>query len=407
MCPNSNRGGVRIALAVSHDEAGRRRELMLADALRSRSYSTEVADWQDPGVRWSDFDVVVIRSTWTYYKNSVGFLSWLDQVSAHAQLINDKSLICWNIHKRYLCELAGAGIPVVPTVVKTRGEAETVPQLLAAQDWPEGVIKPAIDVGGMGARRVSLSCASAAAYAERLLDVMDVIVQPYVDSITELGENLLIFVGGSYSHTVRRRPAPGGFLTHEVHGGSVELVDPTPEQLRLATHVYESLPGRPIIARIDMVEMHGTPVIQEVEVIDPCLYPELNPSVTDALSAAITSALEHGKEADPVVRLGLHPAHAAGSGVPRRLAKTRQTRKPVLRGTRASFPGDARQAAGIPTRRPPTTAAQARRQSLRGRREPLRSSWRCALPAGPAGAGRSWPGSPIPARTWRTGGRAR
>jgi hypothetical protein len=52
--------------------------------------------------------------------------------------------------------------------------------------------------------------------------------------------------------------------------------------------------------------------------------------------------------------------------------------------------------------------AQARcRARTRGRRKPLRRARRRALPAGPAGAGRSWPGSSTPVRTGHTADRAR
>jgi glutathione synthase/RimK-type ligase-like ATP-grasp enzyme len=282
----------RIALAVSHDPAGWCREQLIADALKRLSHSAEVLDWQDPYVRWSGFDCVVIRSTWTYYLDPGKFLDWVGAVSAQVRIINRPSVIRWNIHKRYLCELAASGMPVVPTRLKLRGDTEPVSRLLAALAWPDAVVKPAIDVGGMGAHRLSLAEKSRAdATVRELLDSEDAIVQPYVKSITELGETMLVFVNNKFCHAVRRLPAPGEFLTHEIHGGSVALASPTRQQLRVAQDVLQALPVRPVIARIDLVDMDGAPAVQEAELIDPCIYPELRPSVAETVSSAIAAEL--------------------------------------------------------------------------------------------------------------------
>jgi glutathione synthase/RimK-type ligase-like ATP-grasp enzyme len=282
----------RIALAVSHDRAGWCREQPIADALKRLSFSAEVLDWQDPYVRWPDFDCVVIRSTWTYHIDPGRFLDWVGAVSRKVSIINRPSVIQWNIHKRYLCELAASGMPVVPTRLKLRADTEPVSRLLATLAWPDAVVKPAIDVGGIGAHRISLAEESVAdAIVRELVGKDDVIVQPYVKSITELGETLLVFVNNEFSHAVRRLPAPGEFLTHEIHGGSVELVSPTRQQLRVAWNVLQALPVRPVIARIDLVDMDGAPAVQEAELIDPCVYPELKPSVAEAVSLAIAAEL--------------------------------------------------------------------------------------------------------------------
>jgi glutathione synthase/RimK-type ligase-like ATP-grasp enzyme len=282
----------RIALAVSHDRAGWCREQPIADALKRLSFSAQVIDWQDPYVQWPDFDCVVIRSTWTYYMDPGRFLDWVAAVSGKIRIINRPSLIRWNIHKRYLCELAASGMPVVPTRLKLQADTEPVSRMLATLAWPDAVVKPAIDVGGMGAHRVSLAeKAVADAVVRELVGREDVIVQPYVESITELGETLLVFVNNKFSHAVRRLPAPGEFLTHEIHGGSVKLVSPTCQQLRVARDVLQALPVRPVIARIDLVDMDGAPVVQEAELIDPCVYPELMPSVVETVSLAIAAEL--------------------------------------------------------------------------------------------------------------------
>src|SRR5258708_21518939 len=282
----------RIALGVSHDRGGWSREQLIADALKRLSYSAEVLDWQDPHVWWPGFDCVVIRSTWTYHLDPCRFLAWDGAVSGHVRIINSLSVIQWNIHKRYLCELAASGMPVVPTRLISRADTEPVSRLLATLAWPDAVVKSASDVGGLSAHRVSLAEKSMAdAIVRELADSEDVIVQPYVQSITELGETMLVFVNNKFSHAVRRLPPPGEFLTHEIHCGSVALASPTRPHLRVAQDVLQALPVRPVIARIDLVDMDGAPAVQEAELIDPCIYPELRPSVAEAVSSAIAAEL--------------------------------------------------------------------------------------------------------------------
>jgi glutathione synthase/RimK-type ligase-like ATP-grasp enzyme len=231
-------------------------------------------------------------------------------------VINDPAVVRWNLHKRYLAELAAAGIPVVPTRVMAHGRAGRVSRLLAAEGWPEAVVKPAIGVGGMGVRRVSLASASATdALAGELLGETDVVVQPYVESITKLGEVMLVFVGGRYSHAARRLPAPGGFLTHVHHGGTVEPATPDAEQLRVATRAYRAIPGSPVIARIDLVDLDcDGPAVQEAECIDPHLYPEFQPRVAGLLSDAIVSALS-ADTGHPAPVITSDPGDLSGSAV--------------------------------------------------------------------------------------------
>ncbi len=57
----------------------------------------------------------VIRSTWNYVRNYARFLGWVESCAAVTRLWNPAAIVRWNSHKRYLLELAEAGLPVVPT----------------------------------------------------------------------------------------------------------------------------------------------------------------------------------------------------------------------------------------------------------------------------------------------------
>ena len=71
--------------------------------------------WDDPEVNWDELTAVVIRSTWDYHRRHSEFLDWADHVDRVTELHNPAPVVHWNTDKRYLADLAGAGVPVVPT----------------------------------------------------------------------------------------------------------------------------------------------------------------------------------------------------------------------------------------------------------------------------------------------------
>ena len=79
------------------------------------------------------------------------FARWLDHVEGRTRLINDPSLVRWNLDKRYLEDLATQGVRAVPTHVIEQGSDETLPALLDRIGWEEAVLKPVEDEGAADA----------------------------------------------------------------------------------------------------------------------------------------------------------------------------------------------------------------------------------------------------------------
>ncbi len=99
------------APALGRDED----EPLLLAALADAGVAATVADWADPAVDWAAADAVLVRSTWDYAPRRADFLAWARRVEAGTRLFNSSDVLDWNTDKRYLGELADAGIPVVPT----------------------------------------------------------------------------------------------------------------------------------------------------------------------------------------------------------------------------------------------------------------------------------------------------
>lgn len=257
----------------------------LVTALEERGVVAEVMPWDEPdaSVRWAHADLVAVRTTWDYTDRPDDFLAWAAGVEAVTNLQNPHAVLAWNSHKRYLVDLADAGVPVVPTRLLARGTA--VPDLGAGRL----VVKPAVSAGGRGTHLgVAEDLRDLTA---DLLVLSDVLVQRAVDSIGRDGEISLIRLGDEWSHAVRKVPAAGGFLVHERHGGRLEDHTPTTREIAVADAALACSPAPVHAARVDLVRVDGEPVVMELELIEPELFLRRAPEAPDRLAAALLATL--------------------------------------------------------------------------------------------------------------------
>lgn len=245
----------------------------LTSALAARGIAFEVVDWDDAAVDWSRFEVAVLRSTWDYIDRFAEFSAWIDRIEGQTRLLNPADVVRWNTHKGYLIELAGRGIPIVPTQLLRPGDK---PPEMASGEW---VVKPAIGAGSRDARRFCDDAQGAAAHARRLLDSgRDALVQPYLARVDEAGETALIYLGGRYSHAIRKGPllAPNADATAKLFAPEqIVAREPAAEELALAGKVLSALPfPAPLLyARVDLLrDPGGAPVLLELELTEPSLF---------------------------------------------------------------------------------------------------------------------------------------
>jgi glutathione synthase/RimK-type ligase-like ATP-grasp enzyme len=205
----------------------------------------------------------------------------------------------WNTHKSYLLELHARGAPTVPTVVLLAGSAASLDAICDAQGWNAMVVKPAIASGGDGARRGEVGDATLQSHLDALLATADVLVQPYVAAVERDGEMSVVLFDGRFSHALRKRPAVGDYRVQEHHGGTTELVDPTPGLVELAERVCGVMPTPTLYARIDLVSIGEQWHVIEAEVTEPSLWLDLAPApatrrLADALLSRVASAGARG-----------------------------------------------------------------------------------------------------------------
>jgi hypothetical protein len=96
-----------------------------------------------------------------------------------------------------------------------------------------------------------------------------------------------VFLGERYSHAVLKQPAAGDFRVQHEFGGHLADEAPSPVLLAQAQRVAEWIPRPWLYARIDAVEIAGTLHVMEVELIEPALFLDADPSAPARFAEAV------------------------------------------------------------------------------------------------------------------------
>ncbi len=275
---------IGVATCVSAPDLDEDGSVLLA-ALSDAGADPQPGVWDDPDVDWAGLDGVLVRSTWDYPLRRDAFLAW---AATPRVIANPYDVLAWNTDKRYLQDLASAGVATVPTHFRPPGRALPEPH-------GECVVKPTVSGSAADTGRFpDVADPAAAALVARLHGQgRAVMVQPYLPQIEVDGETSLVFLGGGYSHAVRREPLLTGLgerrpvVVADVLG-SIRQVQPTPDQRDLAERALSAVPGgreRLTYARVDVIPGPDGPVLLELEATDCFLFLSLATSAATATMA--------------------------------------------------------------------------------------------------------------------------
>ena len=264
----------------------------MIESLRRHDIEGLHVAWDDPNFKWQTVPLTVVRSTWDYPARRAEFLTWADRLP---RVLNSASVLRWNTDKHYLNDLADAGFSVIPTRFLECGDVFDPPRA-------PFVIKPAVSCSAKDTTRYDPDdVTTARAHVKRLHDEgRTVMVQPYVSAIERDGEVSLIFLGGEYSHSIRRCAVLAGGATPKTDDRLTEVVgrhSVTAEERALAERVMRKLgadnPSSDLLyARIDLVTgPDGQPMILEVELTEPSLFLAYSDGGADRFAQCIASLL--------------------------------------------------------------------------------------------------------------------
>jgi glutathione synthase/RimK-type ligase-like ATP-grasp enzyme len=273
---------------------------LLRAALADAGIDAVTAVWNDPGVDWSAFDLVLANGAWDNIHHVDAFVAWVDGVARSGVPVrNPPAMLRWNIDKRYLQDLERAGVPTVPTTwigPLAPGDAAAAPA------FPEGevVVKPSVSGGGYRtARYRPHERASALEHVDELLDAgRTAMVQPYEARVDSEGETALVYLGGRFSHAlhkdpmIRRGVGPTDSLIENQVVTAAIASAAQKAVAGLALAAAEALVGPSTYARVDLVPTEsGEPALLELELLDPVLFFMHHPAGAVALARLLADAL--------------------------------------------------------------------------------------------------------------------
>lgn len=260
--------------------------------------------WEDHAVDWDGFDLVIVRSPWNYVDAESAFRRFLDGRRASRRFHNPVPLIEWNLDKRYLQDLEGRGVPVVPTTYVEREVDLAV--ALASIEGAELVVKPTVSAGSRHTGRFASGDPAAAELAATILaDGRAAMVQPYLSSVDAEGEHAVIVIDGAVAHRARKAQileVGGTFLGGEYR----EVITPADADAeldrvaRLAADACRDLARERgwlgsdedlLYARYDVARTAEGAVLLEAELFEPALFLPSGPATADRLVAAVVERI--------------------------------------------------------------------------------------------------------------------
>ena len=301
----------------------------LHGALVAAGAEPVVAVWDDPGVTWEEFDLVVAMYTWGYVTQREEFLWWATRTSEVTRLANSVAHLRWSSDKTYLADLDAMGFPVVPTTWLRPGDAWQVP----SGDY---VVKPTVASGGLGAARYADSDPEVADRHIRDLHAAGhtVMVQPYQRSIDSAGETALVFLGDRYSHAVNKGPlleADAGVTDALWEREVITPIEPPAAHLALGQAVIDTVRerlGPTTYARVDVVGGDADQArVLEVELVSR--HSSCSPRLARLGGWSLPSSTGWLPAACPA------PRFRVSGPIPDRVCATRETRLVRLAGAAA------------------------------------------------------------------------
>jgi hypothetical protein len=257
---------------------------LLLPALAELGLQARPAVWNDPHMDWSVPRVTVVRSTWNYHLARSAFLDWAEQVSRLSDLWNPLELLRWNTHKFYLRDLQQSAIPIIPTCWLEQGTAINLSVMMSRQGWQKAIIKPAVSASAYATLLVTTeSIALGQSHLDRFLPTHDMLLQPFVETVTSSHERSLVYIESEFTHAVERRPA----LNLEP-SAQERLIAPQEDELLLSRKILGLLPSPPLYARVDLIhDEAGALRLMELELVEPKLWLSFAPHAVQRFADAI------------------------------------------------------------------------------------------------------------------------
>ena len=256
-----------------------------AAPLERAGLAVEGRAWVD-SADFGAFDLVLPLLTWGYHRAGPAWQAAVSDWEARGiRLENPASVLKWNADKLYLGRLAEQGAPVVPTLFADRATEEVLEEAAKTFGTDALIAKPQVSASAWQTIRWSPGAP---------LDGGPdgpAILQPFLPAILDEGEISLIYVAGAFSHAIRKRPSPGDFRVQPEHRGIITPHLPSSDERAAADAILAAVEEDLLYARVDICrDSNGTPVLMELELVEPDLYLQHDPGRGAAFAEAVMEA---------------------------------------------------------------------------------------------------------------------
>ena len=266
---------------------------LLKSAFEAQGLKVDIAYWDNPTYEWQETKSVLFRTIWDYFERFDEFWDWLEQVKTKTRLINSYELIKWNIDKHYLKDMSSWGIETVPTYFADKGCNMKLHEIAKRNQWKDLVIKPAISASAFKTYKILANEIQAnEKLFNSLVQERNMLVQPYFETITQLGEASLMVFDGKFTHAILKKAQPGDFRVQDDFGGTVHNYIPTKAEINFAEKVFETCKTKPVYGRVDIVwDNDKNFYLSELEIIEPELWIRNYPKCAERIAEAVDKIL--------------------------------------------------------------------------------------------------------------------
>jgi len=266
---------------------------LLKSAFEAQGLKVDITYWDNPTYEWQETKSVFFRTIWDYFERFDEFWEWLEQVKTKTRLINSYELIKWNIDKHYLKDMSSWGIETVPTYFADKGCNMKLHEIAKRNQWKDLVIKPAISASAFKTYKILANEIQAnEKLFNSLVQERNMLVQPYFETITQLGEASLMVLDGKFTHAILKKAQPGDFRVQDDFGGTVHNYIPTKAEINFAEEVFKTCKTKPVYGRVDIVwDNDKNFYLSELEIIEPELWIRNYPKCAERIAEAVDKIL--------------------------------------------------------------------------------------------------------------------
>lgn len=234
--------------------------------LENLHYQCELKAWQEIRVRHLAQNTLILPlAVWDYSLEYANFLHFLNELErAKISILNPSEILKMNADKSYLKILEEANLPIIDSIIFKQNEEFD----LSLIPFQKAVIKPLVGQSGYKVRFLEQKIPTKEEFPHGAL------IQPFIESVEELGEFCFIFFGGKFNYAIHRQTQKDWRANSNYGVKIVPLKNPSKAHIDLALKALKALKSSNLLyARVDLLpQKNGNVLINEVELIEPSLY---------------------------------------------------------------------------------------------------------------------------------------